>query len=154
AASIGLIATGCLGLDVAGTFRWPSGKAEPPSAGRMTVSWKNDIQKKSGKNMLRGVEGKVQFFAADPPEPAEKEDWKAPEPKPKGIAIDGTLTVFAFEESADGKEGAGPSKKYVFPAKDLRKVHREGPDGHEYNIWMAWDKAGGNELHIRLLARF
>jgi hypothetical protein len=151
-------AAGCLGLDVAGTFRWPNAKTDQPVPARMTVAWKNDIQKKSGKNMLRGFEGKVQFFAADPPktdkDKKDKDGWQKPEVIPKGIPADGTLTVYAFEETADGKEGAGPSKKYVFPPKELKRVHREGPRGHEYNIWMAWDKAGGPERHIRLLARF
>jgi hypothetical protein len=157
---IGVGATGCLGLDVATTLRWPGSKAEQPLPARVTVAWKNDIQKKSGKNMLRGFEGRVQFFAADPKpadkdkEKKDKDGWKKPEITPKGIPADGTLTVYAFEETPDGKDGTGPSKKYVFPAKELRKVHREGPQGHEYNVWLAWDKVGGTETHIRLLARF
>jgi hypothetical protein len=154
AVGIGLGAAGCLGLDVASTLRWPGAKTEQPLAARMTVTWKNDIQKKSGKNMLRGFEGKVQFFAADPPKLSGKDSAKTPESKPKSIPAEGMLTVYAFEESPDGKEGAGPSKKYVFPAKELRRVHRDGPEGHEYDIWLAWDKVGGNERHIRLLARF
>jgi hypothetical protein len=152
---IALSAAGCLGLDVAGTFRWPGAKSEQPLAARMTVAWKNDIQKKAGKNMLRGFEGKVQFFAADPPKPSGKDPAKVSPPvNPKGIPAEGTLTVYAFEETPDGKEGAGPSKKYVFPAKELKRVHRDGPDGHEYDIWLAWDKVGGAERHIRLLVRF
>jgi hypothetical protein len=159
ALSLGLCAAGCLGLDVAGTFRWPGTKADQPLPARMTVAWKNDMQKKSGKNMLRGFEGKVQFFAADPkPTGKDKDKGKDVEKKieapPKGILADGTLTVYAFEETPNGKEGAGPPKKYVFPAKELRRVHREGPQGHEYNVWLAWDKVGGSETHIRLLARF
>ncbi len=159
AVGIGTGAAGCMGLDVAGTFRWPNAKTDQPLPARMTVAWKNDLQKKSGKNMLRGFEGRVQFFAAAPPKSADtdkpdKDGWKKPDVTPKGIPADGTLTVYAFEETPDGKEGTGPSKKYVFPPKELRKVHREGPQGHEYNIWMAWDKVGGPERHIRLLARF
>jgi hypothetical protein len=162
AVGIGVGAAGCLGLDVAGTLRWPGSKTEQPLPARMAVAWKNDIQKKSGKNMLRGFEGKVQFFAADP-KPDDKDKDKDKKDKgaekklevaPKGIPADGTLTVYAFEETPDGKDGTGPSKKYVFPAKELRKVHREGPQGHEYNVWLAWDKVGGTETHIRLLARF
>jgi hypothetical protein len=156
-------AAGCLGLDVASTFRWPGSKTEQPLPARMTIAWKNDLQKKAGKNMLRGFAGKVQFFAADRPKPADKDKEKEkkdkdagnkPEVIPKGIPADGTLTVYAFEETPDGKEGTGPSKKYVFPAKELRKVHRDGPQGHEYDVWLAWDKVGGPETHIRLLARF
>jgi hypothetical protein len=156
AVGIALGAAGCLGLDVAGTFRWPGAKTEQPLAARMTVSWKNDMQKKAGKNMLRGFQGKVQFFAADPPKPAGKDKAKTPQVNPKGITAEGTLTIYAFEETPDGKEGAGagPSKKYVFPPKELRRVHREGPEGHEYDVWLAWDKVGGTERQIRLLARF
>jgi hypothetical protein len=159
AISIGIGAAGCMGLDVAGTLRWPGSKTDQPLPARMAVAWKNDIQKKSGKNMLRGFEGRVQFFAAEPPKPADKDKkdkdaGKKADVISRGIPADGTLTVYAFEETPDGKEGAGPSKKYVFPAKELRKVHREGPQGHEYNVWLAWDKAGGMETHIRLLARF
>jgi hypothetical protein len=153
AVGIGLCAAGCLGLDVA-TTHWSGAKTEQPLAARMVVSWKNDMQKKAGKNMLRGFQGKVQFFAADPKKPAGKDPAKVPAANPKGIPADGTLTVYAFEETPDGKEGAGPSKKYVFPAKELKRVHREGPEGHEYDIWLAWDKVGGAERHIRLLARF
>jgi hypothetical protein len=120
----------------------------------MTVAWKNDVQKKAGKSMLRGFQGKVQFFAADPSKQSEKDGAKKPEVTPKGVLAEGTLTVYAFEETPDGKEGTGPSKKYVFPPKDLRRVHREGPQGNEYNIWLAWDKVGGPERHIRLLVRF
>jgi hypothetical protein len=153
---IAVAAAGCLGLDVAGTFRWPGAKNDQIVPARMAVAWKNDIQKRSGKNMLRGFQGKVQFFAADPPKSPGKDNdaTKKNESPSKAIAVDGTLTVYAFEETPDGKEGAGPSKKYVFPSKELKRVHREGPQGHEYNIWMAWDKAGGPETHIRLLVRF
>jgi hypothetical protein len=159
ALSLGLSAAGCLGLDVASTFRWPNSRSDQPVPARMTVAWKNDMQKKSGKNMLRGFEGKVQFFAADPKPTGKDKDKKKDgetriEAPPRGIPADGTLTVYAFEETPDGKEGTGPSKKYVFPTKELRKVHREGPQGHEYNVWLAWDKVGGPETHIRLLVRF
>jgi len=159
AVGIALGAAGCLGLDVGGTFRWPNAKTDQPVPARMAVVWRNDIQKKNGKNLLRGFEGKVQFFAADPPKPADKDKkdkdgWKKPDIPPKGIPADGTVTVYAFEETPDGKEGAGPSKKYVFPPKELRRVHREGPQGHEYNLWLAWDKVGGVQKHIRLLVRF
>jgi hypothetical protein len=154
ALGIGVGAIGCLGLDVAGTFRWPGSRPDqPPQPARMTVAWKDDMQKRSGKNMLRGFQGRVQFFAADP-KPTGKDADKKPLPPTKAIPADGTLTVYGFEETPDGKEGKGPSKKYVFTGKDLKRVHREGPQGHEYNIWMAWDHAGGPERHIRLLARF
>jgi hypothetical protein len=159
AIAIGVGAAGCLGLDVASTFRWPLTKSEQPQPTRMTVAWTTDMQKKNGKNVLRGFQGKVQFFAADLPKPdqdksdKDKED-KKPDLNSKSIPVDGTLTVYAFEETPGGKEGSGPSKKYVFPTKDLKKVHREGPQGPEYAIWLAWDKAGGPERHIRLLARF
>jgi hypothetical protein len=144
-----------LGLDVAGAFRWPGAKSDQPVPAHMTVSWKDDMQKKAGKSMLRGFQGNVRFFAAEPPKPAGKKDEpKKPDVEVKSIAVDGTLTVYAFEETPGGKEGTGPSKKYVFPAKDLRREHREGPKGHEYNIWLAWDKVGGSERHIRLLVRF
>jgi hypothetical protein len=162
AAGVGIGMAGCLGLDVAGTFRWPLTKSEQPQPARMTVAWTTDLQKKNGKNMLRGFQGKVQFFAAELPKPdkdkpdKDKTDKEAKQPdlNAKSIPVDGTLTVYAFEETPGGKEGSGPSKKYVFPSKDLKKVHREGPQGPEYAIWLAWDKAGGPERHIRLLARF
>ncbi len=157
AISVAVGTAGCLGLDVAGTFRWPNGKTDQASAATMSVVWQNDIQKRSAKHLMRGFQGKVQFFAAVPKPPAKDasgKDADKPLPPPKAIPVDGTLTVYAFEETADGKEGAGPSKKYVFAGKDLKRVHREGPQGHEYDIWCAWDKAGGPERHIRLLMRF
>jgi hypothetical protein len=154
AAGIGIGTAGCLGLDVAGTFRWPGSKSDQVQAARMTVVWKNDIQKKAAKNVLRGFQGKVQFFAADPPKAPSKDGEKKPEVNAKGMTVEGTLTVYAFEETPDGKQGSGPSKKYVFPAKDLKKVQHDGPQGHEYEIWLAWDKVGGPERHIRLLVRF
>jgi hypothetical protein len=158
AAGVGIGTAGCLGLDVGGTFGWPLAKSEQPQPTRVTVAWMSDMQKKNGKSILRGFQGKVQFFAADLQKPADKDKESDQEKKrdvnAKSIAVDGTLTVYAFEETPGGKEGSGPSKKYVFPSKDLKKVHRDGPQGHEYSIWLAWDKAGGPERHIRLLARF
>jgi len=153
AVTVGVGAAGCLGLDVAGTFRWPGTKTDQQQAAAMAVAWQNDIQKRNGKNLMRGFQGKVQFFAAVP-KPTGKDTDKQPLPPPKAVPVDGTLTVYAFEERADGKEGAGPPKKYVFAGKDLKRVHREGPQGPEYNVWLAWDKAGGPERHIRLLMRF
>ncbi len=151
AVTVAVGTAGCLGLDVAGTFRWPGTKTDQPQAATMAVAWQNDVQKRACKNLMRGFQGKVQFLAAAP-KPTGKDADK--QPPPKAIAVDGTLTVYAFEETADGKQGAGPAKKYVFAGKDLKCVHREGPQGHEYNVWLAWDKAGGPERHIRLLMRF
>ncbi len=106
---------------------------------RMAVIWKESSVSPPGKKATRGFGGRVYFY---------NEENEA-------VKVDGELVVYAFDDS-EAEEGASrvPERKYVFSAEDLHKRHGATGIGESYNIWLPWDKVGGNRKTIALLPIF
>ena len=89
---------GCSQLDATRTWPWSVSKSEKPQPGRMTVAWTHATEVQSGREM-RGFRGRIFFYPKEnrtgPAKPADKD-------RDKPMMVEGTLTVYAFDVTADG----------------------------------------------------
>jgi hypothetical protein len=72
----------------------------------------------------------------------------------ESVKVDGTLVVYAFNETNRDPTNVVPDRKIVYPAKEFERLHTDTKLGHSYSIWVPWDEAGGPPAHISLIARF
>jgi hypothetical protein len=155
--AIGLVAVacalvGCSTMGVENSAIWSSAKREAPHAVRMTIAWSQGVEKQPGKAPVRGFRARVRFFDTDEKKGGTQQTvQKAP---PASIKVDGTLTVFAFDETLSAKWGTAGSRKFVVAPAEMKKQRVDTALGPHYNLWLPWDKVGGAPLQIRLLVRF
>ncbi len=88
---------------------------------------------------MRGFGGRLLFYSGDKPEP---------------IKVDGTLTVYVFDETNRDPNNAKPDRKYVFTKEQLSSHYSKSKLGHSYSVWLPWDETGGPQKEISLIARF
>ncbi len=138
----GLCCCGCASLQVAKympEIPFISDENEPAVPERMTALWTTTVLEQEGKKSIRGFGGRVMFYAR-----------KADKP----VNVDGTLTVFAFDDTDPNTSITRADRKYVFPAEQLASHHSKSMLGDSYSFWLPWDEVGGPTLNIRLIARF
>jgi hypothetical protein len=68
--------------------------------------------------------------------------------------VEGSLVVYAYDDTGAGPMQTPPTRKFVFPAEQLNEHYSESMLGHSYSFWLPWDKVGGEPRHISLIARF
>jgi len=105
----------------------------------MVEVWTDTVLHQRGNPGVRGFGGRVMFYAEDKGDP---------------VVVDGTLTVFAFDDEDPNPDNTAPAKKFIFPAEQLAKHYSKSKVGHSYSFWLPWDKAGGPQRQISLIARF
>jgi hypothetical protein len=148
--SMACAVAGCSTMGLENSAAWATAKREPQQAVRMTIAWTHSSEKLLGKPELRGFRARVRFYDA----PEKKDGSKAGAARTPSIKVDGTITVYAFDETLGAKWGTSKSRKFVVTPAQLRKQHVEIGRGHEYELWFPWDKVGGAPLQIRFLVRF
>ena len=131
--------TGCSQLDLSGKGLWPGRQPEPKIPVEMTEIWTDAVRHTPGQPAERGFGGRIMFFA-------RKEG--------KPVAVDGTLTVYAFDADDKDLKHVAPLKKYVFPVDTLAKHYSKSELGHSYSFWLPWGETGGPEQRVSLIARF
>jgi len=117
---------------------WPWSKPEPETPARMIDTWTDTVLWQPGKAGVRGFGGRIMFFPEDDEDP---------------VVVDGTLTVYAFDDD-DPDPDKPPVKKYLFLAEKLPGHYSESEVGHSYSFWLPWDDVGGSERQIGLITRF
>ncbi len=141
----------CTTFTIDAVAPWSSARNEKLKPGRLTVAWTNAIEKHPGKTAWRGFRGKVQFFA-------EADGGKGGSAASKGpsrpMTVDGMLTVYAIDETAGVRTRSGPPRKFVFNAKELKKLVHEADKDPWYGVWIPWETVGGPKRKLRLLVRF
>lgn len=100
--------------------------------------WSDTVLHQPGEPATRGFGGRVMFYGED---------------KHKAIRVDGTLVVYAWDDSKGSMERT-PDRKYVFPADKLQTHYSQSRLGHSYSFWVPWDAAGGPLQHLTLISRF
>ena len=100
--------------------------------------WSDTVLHQAGKRGTRGFGGRVIFYG---------------EKKEKAIRVDGTLIVYAWDDTAE-IANRQPDRKYVFKADKLQDHYSKSKIGHSYNFWLPWDAAGGEQERISLIIRF
>jgi flagellar basal-body rod protein FlgG len=101
--------------------------------------WDNAVLRQPGQPATRGFGGRVIFF---------KEGQSDP------IQVDGTLVVYAFEETDGGPISVKPDRKFVFHRDQFPKHYGESALGPAYSFWLPWDEAGGPAKTVSLIAQF
>lgn len=146
-AVVGAALAGCSGFNVDRGFSWSKSGSSKPQPAQLTVVWTQGTQKRSEKHIIRGFRGRIQFFAKDSNKDSDNEPGQP-------IRVEGMLTVYAFDESAAGKNGSGPPKKFVFIDKKFKTLYHDSKEGGMYVIWLPWDEVGGPPKKVRLMVRF
>jgi hypothetical protein len=138
---VALAITGCTELQIAEGFSWPFWDKDnaPVVPDRLTALWTDTILNQSGKPGTRGFGGRVMFYGKSGEKP---------------VKVEGTLTVYAFDDSDTGETKTLPSRKFVFPAEQLSEHYSESKLGHSYSFWLPWDHVGGEQRNVSLIARF
>ena len=131
-------ASGCSELDIRKGMPWFDSDPEPQTPTRMVDVWTDTVLWQPGKPGVRGFGGRVMFHRGEDEEP---------------VAVDGTLTVYAFDDEDPGPDKP-PTKKYIFPAEQLAKHYSPSKVGHSYSFWLPWGDVLGPERQVSLITRF
>lgn len=116
------------------------GKKEPDyqTPRQVVPVWTDTVLHQAGQPATRGFGGRIMFYGQE---------------KNKAIQVDGTLVVYAWDDSQETTERP-PDRKYVFPADKLKSHYSPSQIGHSYSFWAPWDAAGGYRQHVTLITRF
>jgi hypothetical protein len=113
-------------------------KPEYETPRQVVPVWSDTVLHQSGTAATRGFGGRLMFYGQD---------------KQKSIRVDGSMIVYAWDDSKGSMERA-PDRKYVFPAESLQTHYSASSLGHSYSFWVPWDAAGGPLQHVTLISRF
>jgi len=133
------VTAGCTTLDLADKLALPGLGSKPQVPTRMTDFWTDTVLYQPGLPGVRGFGGRIMFYNDSSESP---------------IMVDGTLTVFAYDESQGQVSYSAPDKKYIFTAEQLPKHYSKSELGPSYSFWLPWDEVGGPRKKICLIARF
>ncbi len=92
-----------------------------------------------GQPPTRGFGGRIMFYQ---------------DGREKPIKVEGTLVVYAFEETGKNEEKIEPDRRYLFSPEDLEKCYSQSRLGHSYSVWIPWDEAGGPQRTVSLIVCF
>lgn len=132
-------APGCATWNLKGLLPGPDAPPKPQTPARMTDIWTDTILYQPGQPAVRGFGGRVMFYG---------------EQDSKPIAVDGTFTVFAFDDTPTSPKTTSPEKKFVILPEQLPQHYSRSELGHSYSFWLPWDEVGGKERRICLICRF
>lgn len=138
-AAAALVASGCSTLDLRENITLLSWGSKPQIPTRMTDFWTDTVLYQPGLPGVRGFGGRIMFYNDSSESP---------------IMVEGTLTVFAYDESRGQVSYSAPDKKYIFTPEQLPKHYSQSELGHSYSFWLPWDEVGGPRKKICLIARF
>lgn len=135
---------GCTSLNLGKTMPWPLGEEKPGKPEKVVAIWTDAVHHQPNQPPVRGFGGRLMFFEAK---------------KDKPIKMEGTLVVYAFDETNRDPSNAKPDRKYVFPPDQLPahySLAKLGTSelGHSYSVWLPWDAVGGAPKEISLVVRF
>jgi hypothetical protein len=136
-----LLVTGCAKFDLRKNIPWGEGKdgriGQPM---RVEAAWVDTVLSKPDEKPMRGFGGRLYFFG--------------PNNSQESVKVDGTLVIYAFNETNRDPSNVVPDRKIVYQAKEFERLYTKSKLGHSYSVWVPWDEAGGPQSHISLIARF
>jgi hypothetical protein len=134
------VTSGCSSLHLPTTLAWLSpANDEPSPPTRMVAVWTDAIMHQPGQAGVRGVGGRLLFY---------------PDHSEKTLQVDGTLTVYAYDDMDQESAHTAPVRKFVFLPEQLEKRHSTSQLGSTYNVWLPWDEVGHAARQLTLIARF
>jgi hypothetical protein len=139
-ASLLLASVGCSKFDLRKGIPWmpgENGELERPM--KIIAVWTDTILSQGEETPARGFGGRLMFYSRDDSKP---------------VKVEGSLVVYAFDETNRDPRNVRPERKYVFSEEEFARHHSEGKMGHSYSVWLPWDRIGGPQAEISLMARF
>lgn len=118
---------------------WPFNDDKPGKPQKLMALWSETVLTKAGQAPIRGFGGRIMFY-----------DGKKEDP----IKVEGTLVVYAFDETDREPGNARPDRKYVFTAQQFPEHYSKSKIGHSYSVWLPWEEIGGIQKDITLIVRF
>jgi len=134
-----LLTAGCAPFEWNHAFLLPGFQRPDDVPERVTDIWSYAVLHQSGLPGVRGFGGRIMFHTRGEDRP---------------VRADGTLIVYAFDESSDDPAPEKPERKFVFPAEKFQDHYSQSELGHSYSVWLPWDELGGLERRITLISRF
>jgi hypothetical protein len=129
-------AAGCARFSVPDKLKLPGQDDKPQTPLRMTALWTDTVLVEAG---VVGFGGRILFYGHSQDDP---------------IMVDGELTVFAYDDTSQVLHENVPARKFVFRTEEFSKHYSKSALGHSYSFWIPWDKVGGRQRQISLIARF
>jgi len=133
------LAAGCTQLELTKPISWPWDQDEPGTPEKVMAMWKDTVLYQPNRPPTRGFGGRLMFY-----------DSKDDQP----IKVDGSLVVYAFDETNRGLHDVKPDRKFVFTSEQLAKHYSKSDLGHSYSVWLPWDPVGGEQKEISMIVRF
>ncbi len=130
---------GCASWNLTNPIAFWDAPPKPQVPTRMIEFWSEEVLTTPGMPSVRGFAGRVMFYNDKQSEP---------------IAVDGTFTVFAFEDTDRNNSYTAPEKKFVYLPDQLPKYYSKSELGRSYSLWIPWDEVGGPERKLCLISRF
>ena len=119
---------------------WPFNKEDKPGKPDKVVAlWNDTVLTQGGQPPVRGFGGRLMFYEGKKEEP---------------IKVEGTLVVYAFDETDRDPNNNRPDRKYAFTPQQLPTHYSKSKIGHSYSVWLPWDEVGGVQKEITLVVRF
>jgi hypothetical protein len=106
---------------------------------RVLASWSDTVMTQAGQTPLRGFGGRLMFFEGK---------------KEKQIKVEGTLVIYAFDETSHDASNTKPDYKFVITSEQLTAHYSKSKIGHSYSVWLPWDEVGGMQKEVTLIVRF
>ncbi len=118
---------------------WKSDRKEYGIPDTIVAVWTYAVAHRPGQPPARGFGGRIMFFQ---------------EGRERPVKVDGTLAVYAFEETNSQEQKVMPDRRYVFTPEELASCYSQSRVGHSYSVWIPWDEAGGPQRTISLIVCF
>ncbi len=134
-----LLASGCSPWRLSDGLGWKRRNDKPRVPDRIVDIWVDDVLHRSGEPSTRGFGGRIVFYHRDVKDP---------------VKVDGTLTVYVFDDRCEDPMREPPMHKFVFPADTMEKHYSQSEVGHSYSFWVPIDEVGGPERKLTMIARF
>jgi len=133
------ITSGCSTWNLNKATFWPFGNDKPGTPDKIVAIWTDTVLYKSNQTPGRGFGGRVMFYQAKNEQP---------------IKVDGSIVVYAFDETNRAAGSSRPDRKYVFTPDQIPAHYSKSKIGHSYSLWIPWDEVGGPQKEITLVVRF
>ena len=107
---------------------------------RIASIWSHDVLTGPNHEATQGFGGRLYFYNNEQ----------------QAVAATGKLVVYAFNDTESKRLGQTASeqanRKYVFSPDEFAQHYSESEIGPSYSVWLPWQRVGGPQQHVTLIA--
>jgi hypothetical protein len=130
---------GCASMNMQTSVPWAKEeKPQETSPKRMVAIWTDTVLHAAGKPSTRGFGGRLYFY----------------DETNNAIPVEGTLVVYAYDDSRSNSLAREPDRKFVFRPEEFVEHSDSTQLGQSYSVWIPWDALGGYRAEVTLLPMF